>query len=845
MAKVNLDFDDDNLRSRLMSIAGVLKAGLTDAISEALDPEKLRKVKDDIVNMTSQAARFSDKHLENTIKIRQGTASIKDITSQITSATIRQSAVEANIAKLKREGVNLSSEVLRAQNSLLKSLKEQTAELQKQENLLKVVDQRVGAMGAVFKGLSKIPFFGQLVNADKALAAMNVKALETGNRFKIMGAGLKEVSGEIATGALMKLLSVAKDNFLGIDKATGNLARSLDMTYASAAKVADIYGSIARNSGDVALTAEKMLRSQTEMNDALGSAAQFSNQRVKDYTRLRELGKLDLETLQNLTKVATLNGTTEERLYKLRRGTIDVFKATTGKAIDQRLVMKDLTNLSNSIRINFIGSEAALTKAAANARAMGTNLESIDKIAGSFLNFENSIRSQMEAELITGRELNLERARYYALTNNSLGLQQEITRLNITAEKFGKMNRIAQEATAEALGMSREEMSKMLMDQQVITNLGAKDTFQLQARFNELRKTKSLEDVSKLMGDEALGRQYEQLSLQERTLLATEKLKSSFDGISTALQPIGLFFTKLLSALSTVKSVLQTIVSITGALAGSKIISTLTGAGGEGAAGALGTKAGAQVISTAGKSAGTQLYGAAATSALNAGTAEVIGGAGGGAAGSMLGNISKGVLRKVLSFPAIAGLVETIFANSDIKAMIADPNVSKQILSQAVGKRVLEGVGSIGGGIAGAAAVNLLDLVGIPGFLATTLAATLGSGAGSWVMGAVADKLGANAIGDAALGLYSGELKDAKKLATGGVVTKGGLAQVDTGEVYLGKNSLETMKLLVEEMRAVKQAILSTGNTTLIVDGQKLATVVGKNVASSYGNLLNPGTSFS
>jgi hypothetical protein len=841
MAKVNLDFDDENLRSRMMSIAGVLKAGLTDAITEAFDPERLRRVKDDIVNMTSQAARFSDKHLENTIKIRQGTANIKDITNQITASTIRQNAIEANIAKLKREGLRLSSDVLRAEVALLKSLKEQTVEFQKQANQVALVNQRVGSMGAAMKGLSKLPFFGDLINADEALAAMNRKALETGNSFKIMGAGLKEISSSAGTAILGKLLSVFKDNFLSIDTATSNLARSLDTTYSEAAKVADIYGSIARNSGDVALTAEKMLRTQSEMNNALGSAADFSNERVIAYTRLRELGKLDLETLQNLTKVATINGTTEEKLYKLRRGTIDVFKATTGKAIDQRLVMKDLTNLSNSIRINFIGSEGALTKAAANARAMGTNLEGIDKIAGSLLNFENSIRSQMEAELISGKELNLERARYYALTNNSLGLQQEIQRLNITADTFGKKNRIDQEATAAALGMSRDEMAKMLLDQKVITNLGAESTFQLQTRYNELRKTKSLEEASKLLGDEALTRQYEQMSVQERTALATEKLASSFDNISTALQPISLFFTKLLSILSSAKEMMKSVLSFTGLLAGSKFLNALvpgaSSSAASSAAGAVGTKTGATVISQA----GNRLYGAAAQSALNAGTAEVVGEAG----GSALGNLGKNVLKRVLGFGIISTAIESILASADIKAMIADKNISKQVLNQSVGKRTLQGIGSVGGGLVGAGAVNLLNLAGIPGFLATTLAASLGGGIGSWVAGTMADKFGAEGVGETVLGMYSGEMKDAKKLATGGLVTRGGLAQVDTGEVYLGKNSLETMKLLVEEMKAVKQAILSTGNTTLMVDGQKIATVVGKNVASSYGNLLNPGTTYS
>jgi hypothetical protein len=835
--KIDLDFDDENLRSRMMSIAGVLKAGLTDAITEAFDPERLRKVKDDIVNITTQAARSNDRFLETTIKIKQGTASIKDINNQILATTIRQTNLQSQIKEFEKDKLNLSSEVVRNLKEAEKSLLKQRIELEKQANLVTEVNQRVGTLGSLFRGLSKVPFFGDLIKADDALAAMNKKALETSNSFKILGAGLKEVGSGAATALLGKLLTVFKNNFLELDTATANLARSLDMTYASASKIADSFSSIARNSGDVALTAKNLLLSQVQINDALGTAARFSNERLKGYTRLRELGKLDLETLNNLTRVAQINGTTEEKLFKLRRGTIDVFKATTGRALDQRVVMKDLTNLSNSIRINFIGSERALTAAAANARAMGSTLESMDKIAGSFLNFETSIRNQMEAELITGRELNLEKARYYALTNNSLGLQQEITKLGITAEKYGKMNRIAQESTADALGMSREEMAKMLLDQKVMSSLNAKDTFQVQKRYNELRKTKDLDQVTKILGDEALTRQYEQLSLQERTTLATEKLKSSFDGISTALQPIGLFFTKLLSIMSSVKSVLQTVVSLTGTLAGNKVISSLTGAGGE-AAGAIGTKAGPQVISKV----GNRLFGAAATSALKTGSAEVLGGVG-GEAGGMLGNIGKGVLKKVLSFPAISALVETVFANSDIKAMIADPSISKQMLNQSVGKRVLQGVGSIGGGIVGAGAVNLLNIVGVPGFLATTLAATLGSGAGSWAMGAIADKLGAEAIGSSALeNVYSGEVKSAGKLASGGLVTKGGLAQVDTGEVYLGKNSLETMKLLVEEMRAVKQAILSTGNTTLVIDGQKLATSVARNVATGYGNLLNPGT---
>ena len=55
---------------------------------------------------------------------------------------------------------------------------------------------------------------------------------------------------------------------------------------------------------------------------------------------------------------------------------------------------------------------------------------------------------------VNSKELNLERARMFALTNNMAGVQEELAKQGITAEKFAGMNRIAQEATAKAMGMS-------------------------------------------------------------------------------------------------------------------------------------------------------------------------------------------------------------------------------------------------------------------------------------------------------------------------------------------------------------------------------------------------------
>jgi len=404
------------------------------------------------------------------------------------------------------------------------------------------------------------------------------------------------------------------------------------------------------------------------------------------------------------------------------------------------------------------------------------------------------------------------------------------------------MNRIAQESTAEALGMSREEMSEMLMKQQALTNLGAKDLVQAQAIFAADVKRTSFAEATEKLGNEALARQFQQQSYQERISLLVDKMLSAFNMLDKILKPIVGAFTAMAEMLAKSETVLKGIVFLAGVLLAKKAFGfgagMLRGLGGGGALGGLGTKAGSPVMNAAGK----QLYGAAATGALRTGSATVGGGAGGfmSGAGSFLSNPGasikaavqgmggpKGLLVKGLKGSVLGTLISALMGYAEFKSLISNPvdesgkPLAKDELARKAGKIALGTGGSILGGILGAA-------VGGP----------LGSIAGSLGGGYLSGKL-AESFPDMAQSV--GEMI-VPGLATGGLVTQGGLARVDTGEVYLGKNSLETMKLLVEEMRAVKQAILSTGNTTLVIDGQKLATSVARNVATGYGNLLNPGT---
>ena len=69
-------------------------------------------------------------------------------------------------------------------------------------------------------------------------------------------------------------------------------------------------------------------------------------------------------------------------------------------------------------------------------------------MSSSLLDFESSISSEMEAEMLTGKSLNLERARLLALNGDAAGAAAEMAKQIGSAKDFTKLNVIQQEALA-------------------------------------------------------------------------------------------------------------------------------------------------------------------------------------------------------------------------------------------------------------------------------------------------------------------------------------------------------------------------------------------------------------
>ena len=132
-----------------------------------------------------------------------------------------------------------------------------------------------------------------------------------------------------------------------------------------------------------------------------------------------------------------------------------------------------------------------IAKSIIQVKALGFSLGQLDTQASSFLDFESSISKEFEAQLLTGKQINLTKAREAFLNNDLAAAASEITKQVGSSQDFLKLNRIQAESLASAFGMSRDQMGEMLKQQEMLSKLGAKDLKDAQAKVEALKAPRS------------------------------------------------------------------------------------------------------------------------------------------------------------------------------------------------------------------------------------------------------------------------------------------------------------------------------------------------------------------
>jgi len=584
--------DIEGSRTAFSNIVDSIK-GMTNNIGKATSAFKgLESLASKLQYHQEGINRLSTKELETLQKRAKEKAKDLEFTKKQTLEEIQQlvstkkRSVEENarLKKLRLSYKEISTQIDDSESSL----KDFNDQIETAIDGSKSIENSLGLTGAMMKGMSKIPFLGNLPGMDKVLGNVEDKIAEiqekTGqsvSKTKAMGMAFKEM-GPVVGKALFDPLSMSlfvfkqlKDIFFAIDTGAGELAKGMNMSYREALAFRDRLGEAAKNADDVAVTTKRNQESYMAISQALGANADINEKDLKTFTKLREQAGYTNDELVSMQKMSLVTGKTLEDTTKEFLGGAEALAAQKGLAINVKQLMKETANVSNATKLSLVGGAKGLAEAAVQAKALGVDLGKVSDISGKLLNFEDSISAELEAELLTGKAINLETARLAALNGDLATVAEEINKQIGGSAEFSKMNRIQQEAFAAAVGMSREELANSLVEQEALQNVGVKTAEEAKKKYDLLRQTMTAEEAAKALGDDQLATQYEQQNLQERFNQTIEKLK---DTLSTLVDgPLGSFMAGIADLLNNAEVLKGIFIAISTIIATRMVASLATG----------------------------------------------------------------------------------------------------------------------------------------------------------------------------------------------------------------------------------------------------------------------------
>jgi predicted lactoylglutathione lyase len=343
----------------------------------------------------------------------------------------------------------------------------------------------------------------------------------------------------VVIGLLVKGFQTFLKLGFAVDKQVTDLSKSMAVSHEEATATRDRFKQIAEEVATSANQSERLVinqyslsEAQLELAKAFGVTRGFTDQQVKDQVILTKLMGLTGEESKGIQQLAIANG------MKVREVTGSIIKQTsalvkqTGIQLDNKEILQDVAKVSGQLRLQYANNPDLIAKAVIQTKLLGISLETAANAAKGLLQFEDSIENELSAELLTGKALNLERARGLALNGKSIEAAAEMLSQVGSSADFINMNVIQQEAIAKAIGMSADELANSLVTQENLANLSANTREQVeQALKKAVTEEEKQRILAKLGNEEDAKAALEKLNAQETLNNAIDQMKKLLGAI--------------------------------------------------------------------------------------------------------------------------------------------------------------------------------------------------------------------------------------------------------------------------------------------------------------------------
>jgi hypothetical protein len=424
------------------------------------------------------------------LEVEKNSARVLDLQEQILNSygdqketLMGQLAVAEEILKENSQLAGVEGQRYALALSMESTAKTLIGQRQKEAEIQKDINDKMGVSGALVKGTGALMerlgmrsgiFNDAMTDSAKVMQEMAEESTrlvdiqdENGNitkgtlknysKMEIMLKGFSTLSEgfgkalfdpfTIGMGILKAFLDVNKAG-VEFGRVTGQNTSLLANTVTEGSNLVDL------------LTTATEFTKQTGLN----AAAIFSPDQLGQISDAKNLLGISAEQAGKLGMIMKLTGKSADQLGESIYENVDA-------GISQKVVYDDILSATDDIRASVGGNTKALAGAASAARKLGLDLTKVNTIADGLMDFESSIGAELEAQLLTGKNINLSKARELALNNDLEGVAKELEKNGASAAEYAKMNRIQQQALAKALGVSREELGKMVLTKEAMAKM--------------------------------------------------------------------------------------------------------------------------------------------------------------------------------------------------------------------------------------------------------------------------------------------------------------------------------------------------------------------------------------
>lgn len=423
------------------------------------------------------------------------------------------SDLSAETVKKKQEEIAIQQKSIKAQlkgmdgrTKEAKILREQLGELDKQhavyKDLAKLQDNKqakaiAGAFesandavdkmqGNLEETFDKIPgggVLGKMLGVDdfskkmkgevtKAFSAMNQEIAKGGGLMGALKTGMAGFNAIVMVNPLLLVVAAGAALFKILSKneeMSREFAKNSGLDYANSQRIVESTRMRNTLSSETLATTEDILKVQEQTIAAQGLAGKLSNETASAVAETGMAFGYGAEKAGEVQATMMKLGASQQEAASAQK---EIAAEAMKAGVNVGAVMDDVAKNSAAAARYMGGNVKEITKAALQAAKLGMTLDTMVNMADGLLNIEDSLTAQFEYQALSGKQINVDKARQLALEGDLAGMAEEVAKQAGTLADFNKMGRFEREKMAKAFGMDVGQMQEMLAMEEARKKIG-------------------------------------------------------------------------------------------------------------------------------------------------------------------------------------------------------------------------------------------------------------------------------------------------------------------------------------------------------------------------------------